>query len=252
MPTMDIELSSNAQRAARDATASGEPSTVFAHQHVGSFQGNPSAVCHGDNNGSGNDGSIGCTDEPGVMTAQVRVNPLSVLEGGFIQAYPAQVIEGTILTNKRRQRLLWASVAAFLTVAMAITLGVVLSGKNDSSEPVATNVPKTVAPTTPVAISTTPSMGPTMSPSFSPGIPFTTTEELYQAVDAYLSDPSSTLAREYGYPIGWWNVSAVTDMTGLFSSSRNGLAGTFNEAIDEWDVSRVTSMSSMFQGMTFR
>ena len=45
---------------------------------------------------------------------------------------------------------------------------------------------------------------------------------------------------EYG-PIDNWDVSGVTDMSGLFYKLRN-----FNADISSWNTSGVTSMSSMF------
>jgi len=41
-----------------------------------------------------------------------------------------------------------------------------------------------------------------------------------------------------------WNVSNVTDMSGMFAAS------SFNQPLDNWDVSSVTDMSSMFSGAT--
>jgi surface protein len=42
--------------------------------------------------------------------------------------------------------------------------------------------------------------------------------------------------------IGDWDVSSVTDMSGMFYN-----AGTFNQDIGSWDVSDVTNMSAMFR-----
>merc|ERR1719271_1108669 len=44
-------------------------------------------------------------------------------------------------------------------------------------------------------------------------------------------------------PIGTWDVSSVTDMSGIFKD-----AEFFNEDISSWDVSEVTDMSRMFEG----
>ena len=49
---------------------------------------------------------------------------------------------------------------------------------------------------------------------------------------------------EYG-PINNWDVSGITDMSGLFK----GLAN-FNADISSWDTSGVTSMAGMFQVQT--
>merc|ERR1719331_3253778 len=48
----------------------------------------------------------------------------------------------------------------------------------------------------------------------------------------------------YG-PIGEWDVSLVTDMSGLFRDAKS-----FKADISKWDVSSVTSMKRMFYGAT--
>jgi hypothetical protein len=52
----------------------------------------------------------------------------------------------------------------------------------------------------------------------------------------------SEAAAMYGFPIGVWNVSQVTDFSGLFSEFPQ-----FNEFIGNWDTSSVLDMSFMFQ-----
>ena len=47
----------------------------------------------------------------------------------------------------------------------------------------------------------------------------------------------------FGWPIGIWCVSQVTDMSGLFADK-----ATFNEDLSGWDVSSVVNMKGMFQG----
>ena len=42
-----------------------------------------------------------------------------------------------------------------------------------------------------------------------------------------------------------WDVSSVTDMSGMFRGCEN-----FNQSLDNWDVSSVTNMSMMFRGCT--
>merc|ERR1719182_443651 len=54
-------------------------------------------------------------------------------------------------------------------------------------------------------------------------------------------------------PIGSWNVSAVTDMSGLFvDANSDALPGAdrFNGDLSNWDVSRVTNMQGMFSKAT--
>jgi len=78
--------------------------------------------------------------------------------------------------------------------------------------------------------------------------PIQNSRALRIAVDAYLQNPSnqSTVAAQYGYPIGAWNVSLVTDFADLFSSARNPDAISFNDALNQWNVDRATNMEGMF------
>ena len=78
---------------------------------------------------------------------------------------------------------------------------------------------------------------------------FSDTEELIQAVDAYVEDGASTteVALTYGWPMGKWDVSKIHNFSSLFSSERNNaIASRFNEDLSPWDTSSVTDMSYMF------
>ena len=66
-------------------------------------------------------------------------------------------------------------------------------------------------------------------------------EELFDAVNLWIFDNDSALS-SYGH-ISSWDVSNVTNMSGVFSNYNN-----FNENISFWNVSNVTSMSAMFYG----
>ncbi|GIS52563.1 MAG: hypothetical protein Ct9H90mP28_2790 [Paracoccaceae bacterium] len=66
---------------------------------------------------------------------------------------------------------------------------------------------------------------------------------LGSAINAWISN-SSSAEQTYGDPSNW-DVSKVTDMTGLFEGS------TFNGDISNWVVSNVTNMKDMFEGSTF-
>ena len=54
-------------------------------------------------------------------------------------------------------------------------------------------------------------------------------------------------ASQFNQPIGNWNVSNVTDMSGMFFS-----ASQFNQSIGNWNVSNVTNMSYMFIFTAFK
>ena len=74
---------------------------------------------------------------------------------------------------------------------------------------------------------------------FSPQSP----DELKGAVNDLIGDPSDgdRPTRLRG-PIGDWDVSQVTDMTGIFLHE-----DYFNYDVSNWDVSRVTDMQVMFR-----
>ena len=102
---------------------------------------------------------------------------------------------------------------------------------------------------------TVPTMSPRSEPTFSsPPKAIESRAELRAAVDRYLVDnsPASSVFQEYGFPIGSWNVSLVTDFSSVFDGDfRNSLAREFNDDISEWDTSVATTMYRMFRG-TFR
>jgi surface protein len=95
------------------------------------------------------------------------------------------------------------------------------------------------------------------APTPSRSLVFETREELREAVDLYLADSSTNtlVARNYGWPIGIWDVSKIQDFSYLFSaigyanSDRfNPAAANFNEDVSGWELSSATTMTSMFDG----
>eukprot|EP00546_Thalassionema_frauenfeldii_P006749 CAMPEP_0178917012 /NCGR_PEP_ID=MMETSP0786-20121207/12997_1 /TAXON_ID=186022 /ORGANISM="Thalassionema frauenfeldii, Strain CCMP 1798" /LENGTH=217 /DNA_ID=CAMNT_0020590489 /DNA_START=117 /DNA_END=767 /DNA_ORIENTATION=- len=73
---------------------------------------------------------------------------------------------------------------------------------------------------------------------------FITNKQLREAVRRYCFEKkynSEELARTYGWPIGKWDVSQVTDFSYIFKHMR-----CFNEDISDWDVSNGTNFSFMF------
>ena len=67
---------------------------------------------------------------------------------------------------------------------------------------------------------------------------FLTKETLKEAVDLWCKNRDEAKAR-YGH-IRRWDVSRVTNMSGLFQNKNR-----FNDNISRWDVSNVTNMSRM-------
>lgn len=92
-------------------------------------------------------------------------------------------------------------------------------------------------------------------------IPFTTTEELYNAVDDYLLGGgvnTTTSALTYGFPIGSWDVSQLTNFSAVFDPKRYSLFDDFDMevrsmpyGVSNWDVSNALDMSRMFRATTF-
>jgi surface protein len=102
------------------------------------------------------------------------------------------------------------------------------------------------------------------APTPSRFLSFETTEELREAVDLYLANngKDTLVARNYGWPIGIWNVSKIQDFSYLFaafdydgdddaigdSERFTPNAIKFNEDISNWTMSSATSMTFMFYG----
>ena len=77
-------------------------------------------------------------------------------------------------------------------------------------------------------------------PPPSPPGTFTSTASLKGAVQAFNANPASANAT-YG-PIADWDVSAITDMSGIFKDLQN-----FDADVSNWQTSSVTNMYRMFQ-----
>lgn len=93
-------------------------------------------------------------------------------------------------------------------------------------------------------------MYPTKYPTPTPKPCFTSWQELRNAIEDYLAagaagnnnQANSPVAQMYGYPMGNWCISLVSDMSWLFADLSN-----FDDAsIGDWDVGHVTDMSFMF------
>ena len=69
---------------------------------------------------------------------------------------------------------------------------------------------------------------------------FTSKADLRTAVGKYNANPACAIAT-YG-PIDTWDVSSITDMSGLFKD-----LGNFNADISSWSTSGVTNMEEMFE-----
>ena len=74
---------------------------------------------------------------------------------------------------------------------------------------------------------------------------FLSPDQLYAAVDLYVTDPSGALTMEYGHPIGEWCVENVTSFCSLFSVERNSAMADFNEDFSGWNRSAAADMFLM-------
>jgi uncharacterized protein YjbI with pentapeptide repeats len=185
------------------------------------------------------------------------------------------VVPKTTLCNKR------IVLATFVVVVAVVIVAVVLATSNARDNSVAVNVStrkSTAAPSLPPELA--PTLSPTPTPTFAPtGSPtilsnvilpdgrtaFTSTAQLYQAVDDYLAlqgsnaslSKSSNISLQYGYPMGAWDVSRLTNFSRVFDPDRTqALArarlpsrpSTFNEDLRNWDVSNAVTMEGLFAG----
>ena len=94
---------------------------------------------------------------------------------------------------------------------------------------------------------------PTRKPTPSPfvladGIFIANDITIREAVSLWLADATAAEA-SYGL-ISTWETGGVTDMSNLFSTSRNSAASSFNEDISAWDTSGVRTMHRMFTSPT--
>jgi Mycoplasma protein of unknown function, DUF285 len=177
------------------------------------------------------------------------------------QAVKADVVTDADILQQRHRTICF--IVILILIVVAVILGVVLGTDSSSSE----------APVVPT-------MAPTVS-YINRGATFRTTEELYEAVDAYFlsyningtenstTDTPDVILR-YG-PIGSWDVSQITNFSRVFDPIRNDtlawdtVAGKyylrhlyadppptaydprqFNEDLSGWDVSNAETMMGMF------
>ena len=87
---------------------------------------------------------------------------------------------------------------------------------------------------------------------------FTSTEQLYLAVDDYMANSTSNAtfsAITYGYPMGTWDVSLITNFTRVFDPNRTipfdgtscgEILSPFNENVAAWNVANAVTMVGMF------
>ena len=98
------------------------------------------------------------------------------------------------------------------------------------------------SPPSPPPLSPSPTSPPSPQPLPPPPLPtpFANKADLVAAVLLWVNDRATALST-YGH-ISGWDVSLITDMSGLFRD-----LATFNDDISSWDTSGVTNMDSMFR-----
>jgi len=138
------------------------------------------------------------------------------------QAHPSSSALSTSPTRKRRMMMIGIA-SCLLLIVLIILLSVLLSrdrGNDDANDSVGTAPPNKC---------------------------FESKEQLQKAINLYvLNNSSDTLtAQTYGYPIGSWCTSSVTDFSFLFAGFP-GEPNPFNEDIGDWDTSSVTNFDQAF------
>ena len=153
-----------------------------------------------------------------------------VVQGTIVSGSPNQNKDGGSRTTRRCYRL-WLPLLLCIVV-ISVVVGIVIGTRNNGSAGDATENPGTGPP----------------PPSINATECFSDRSQLNNAIDEYLSDggPNTSVAITYGWPIGTWCTSSITDFSLAFSSKRNPLAASFNESLAGWDTSSARSMNEMF------
>lgn len=164
-------------------------------------------------------------------------------------------------TNKTRWLLSVACLVILVLILVVALLSVSLAGSEtdmNSSSDLSSS-----------SYSEIPTPSPTNTPTSAPTCPqcFETEEELYNAVTAYYEDqsPNSSIALQYGHPIGTWSVSQIARFNFLFSPTNRSdsvrtsnlsiseeaiaYATSFSDDLGSWDMSGARQLEQMFSGM---
>ena len=194
-----------------------------------------------------------------------------------MQTIKSEAAAAEVVNVDRNRRALFLCVGAFALVIAGVVTGAVL-GRSPPPPPPPDTGPRL-----------SPTKAPTLAPTLTPttyeqgGSAFFNNEQLYHAVDAYAVDAffnaatrteslkTSAVAKRYGYPIGSWNVSLITNFSRVFDLERinpvgnsGGVVGrhlkygqrndqyasTFNEDLSGWDMSNAVTMFRMFSSAT--
>jgi surface protein len=188
-------------------------------------------------------------EEEGPQTAVVATPSPDipvVTSGGHDTVYEATPLEPELPWWKQRRTKVIVVINCVLIAAIALAVGLGVAFSLPSSN----NTGNTITATAPNAETGDSSSSPSVSPVKPSYRCFADRNELKAAVDRYVNDGCgavATLCRDlsetYGWPIGYWCVGKVTDMSDLFKD-----LSTFNEDIFGWEVSKVTNMQGMFSG----
>lgn len=161
----------------------------------------------------------------------------------------AVLVEPEATTHKSSSNR-WRVVGCLLgsvMVGVAVVVGGICGSGLCSSKNVPS--PSPVAPSAPTSTRTT--------------LTFETTTELYSAIDEYVAVAGSATANvssvafRYGYPIGTWDVSKISDFSRAFDPYRtfdirncaecaSTQSSFFNEDLSGWDTSSATTFFGMF------
>jgi Mycoplasma protein of unknown function, DUF285 len=203
-------------------------------------------------------GAIAVSDDE-VDEARARVIR-EAREAFLAEAGHAEPVDPVVVSPHSRswkRSVLYWGLALCLVVATIV--GVAVGVSNQQS-----NLPKAGAPVERVTLAPT-SEAPTATPIIvleDGRIAFSTTMQLYEAVDAYLSEVdnggfsnTSEVAVLHGYPIGNWDVFRITNFDRVFDADRSLTLDpewnptrrtSFDSDLGGWDTSNAVSMRGMF------
>jgi surface protein len=213
------------------------------------------------------------------VVAQIVQTDKSFEDGVSCANSPSNLVAPTLKRHSRRSLLLGLSFSLFaIGILLGVSIPYAINSTSSSQPPSSTSITtNTLAPT--IDNTTT---DPLLCPGHGIGCrAFTSTDELYRAIDevdevlAYYADHPDNqtmllhpapVAIVYGYPMGRWNVSLLTNFSRVFDpwrhlpfnpdraynqeseSTSRRIADFFNEDLSDWDVSNADTLFGMFAG----
>lgn len=220
----------------------------------------------------GGDGGIASSTEASRLTTATEDNCLPaptgmdvpvaqpVVQDGITQdvqtfvSFSQDPVQPTCLSPKK---LCLIMSLCILVVLLAIVIGSVCGsglcgGSGDKNSPTPPTAPQPAMSPVSSPMVQPPSLDNNNSSAAGPD-PFTSTQQLYEAVDDYLRNTTTRteVTTRYGSPMGAWDVSRISDFSRLFDPNRlepptASSTSTFNEDLNGWDMSSAINLFGMF------